>query len=371
MDVDAHVVVVGGGPAGCAAAAALTTLGLDVAHSVRPDPDGAALTLWPNAQSALERAGLRCQLTTIGSTLGVVRMTASTGRVLFETEAGWLEHTFASPGVATRRPDLVGLLRDSAPAVNLWPQTHTVTKEGKLWACHTSDAVLRAPLVVAADGIHSRIRGTLLPRYRLRRHPMVVLRGLAEADLGLQAGEVSLGVGTQIGLFPTPTGTYWFVAVDGRRVDLSNPLDAALRAAAPYRAPIAAAITATPQRAVLVTHVEHGTPVSSPPAPGVALVGDAAHPMPPTMGQGAGLAFEDVCVLAEAITHWGGPGPAAATAYHRQRRRRVRRASRAALAAATTGLWRGRAAALARNASMAATPQVITNHLLSRDFLFA
>jgi salicylate hydroxylase len=51
----------------------------------------------------------------------------------------------------------------------------------------------------------------------------------------------------------------------------------------------------------------------------ITLLGDAAHPMLPSLGQGAAMAFEDAYILARAISRWPGDIPAALRAYEASR----------------------------------------------------
>ena len=57
-------------------------------------------------------------------------------------------------------------------------------------------------------------------------------------------------------------------------------------------------------------------------APGLALLGDAAHPTLPFLAQGANMALEDAWVLAAAMAR---PQSAGLAAYQAQRESRVRR----------------------------------------------
>src|SRR4051794_15840048 len=57
-------------------------------------------------------------------------------------------------------------------------------------------------------------------------------------------------------------------------------------------------------------------------APGAVLLGDAAHPVTPNMGQGAGLAIEDACCLANLLAGTR-PLPEVLAAYEALRRPRA------------------------------------------------
>ncbi|MEO3998737.1 FAD-dependent monooxygenase [Mesorhizobium sp. CAU 1732] len=58
-------------------------------------------------------------------------------------------------------------------------------------------------------------------------------------------------------------------------------------------------------------------------AAGFALIGDAAHAMPPYAAQGAAMAIEDADTLATAIARWPGDTAAALIAFEKLRRRRI------------------------------------------------
>ena len=69
--------------------------------------------------------------------------------------------------------------------------------------------------------------------------------------------------------------------------------------------------------------------------PGVAILGDAAHPTLPFMAQGANMALEDAWVLADCLDRLGA-GEAGLTAYQAARRDRVSRV----IAAANGNAWK-------------------------------
>jgi 2-polyprenyl-6-methoxyphenol hydroxylase-like FAD-dependent oxidoreductase len=71
----------------------------------------------------------------------------------------------------------------------------------------------------------------------------------------------------------------------------------------------------------------------------VVLLGDAAHPTTPNLGQGACLALEDAVVLARAIAR-SDDWESALTHYHRARAARTARITRLSRLWGRTGLWR-------------------------------
>ncbi|MFF4874590.1 FAD-dependent monooxygenase [Micromonospora sp. NPDC000668] len=105
-----------------------------------------------------------------------------------------------------------------------------------------------------------------------------------------------------------------------------------------WHAPIPALLAATPPEVVLRNDIHHlAAPLPSYVRGRVALLGDAAHPTTPNLGQGAGQAIEDAVVLG-AVCAAGAEGlPAALAAYDRQRRPRSQAIARASYRAGRYG----------------------------------
>jgi 2-polyprenyl-6-methoxyphenol hydroxylase-like FAD-dependent oxidoreductase len=87
----------------------------------------------------------------------------------------------------------------------------------------------------------------------------------------------------------------------------------------------------------------------------LALLGDAAHPMKPNIGQGAAQALEDAVVLASCVAGHADPEEAL-RAYERRRVRRASAVVRASRRAARAAEVRSPLGARARDAVMKALP---------------
>lgn len=70
--------------------------------------------------------------------------------------------------------------------------------------------------------------------------------------------------------------------------------------------PVQAVIAATPEEAILRHDIYDRRPLKQWGAGLVTLIGDAAHPMLPNLGQGAGQGLEDSLVLARCLAKAGG-----------------------------------------------------------------
>jgi salicylate hydroxylase len=98
----------------------------------------------------------------------------------------------------------------------------------------------------------------------------------------------------------------------------------AMRSAAPALADLAR--DAGPWKAWPVHTVDRACRWTSP--EGIALIGDAAHAMPPFAAQGAAMAIEDAVTLAANVASLPANLPAALAAWEKSRKRRVARVAR-------------------------------------------
>jgi 2-polyprenyl-6-methoxyphenol hydroxylase-like FAD-dependent oxidoreductase len=101
----------------------------------------------------------------------------------------------------------------------------------------------------------------------------------------------------------------------------------------------------------------------------VVLVGDAAHPSLPNMGQGTSQAFEDAAVLAGRLTAAADIGLALRD-YEARRRRRARAAWSQARMLARLGGWHSGPAVWLREHMMTAVPRRAQLSQLERLFAF-
>lgn len=220
----------------------------------------------------------------------------------------------------------------------------------------------RAELVVAADGVRSAVRTALAPR------PAPVYSGYsswrAVLPYRLDPSVLTQYWGPHAEFGTMPVGqelTYWYGYV--KLPEHTRYLDEHLAARERFHdwAPqVGDVIDATPAEAVIrhdVVHLPGGMRRYH--AGRVAFVGDAAHAMLPTMGQGAATALEDgLCVgkLVGAPVAAGSELVEALVLYDAARRPRCRSIARAATASALGGSHLGPGLQGLRNTLMRLTP---------------
>ena len=161
---------------------------------------------------------------------------------------------------------------------------------------------------------------------------------------------------------------YWYAAVNAPPggTDTSR---AGLRALfAGWHAPVHTLLEATPEEAILRGDVFDRPPSSAWGRGRVTLLGDAAHPMTPNLGQGACQAIEDAVVLARCLAERC--DEVALRRYEDRRRRRANQVVISARRLGTIAQWDGKLLCRLRDAAVAAVPASAMRRSLAASWTF-
>ncbi|MFF7178817.1 FAD-dependent monooxygenase [Streptomyces sp. NPDC008121] len=311
-----RAVVVGAGIGGLTAAVALRRQGWSVTVLERAAalaPVGAGIALAPNAQRALDVVGLGDRVRELSAWQGDGGMRAPNGRWLARTSARAAAERFGGPLAVLHRATLVDLLAAALPdGVIRTGAAAALADPGddrRPATVRTPDGDIEAELVLGADGIHSAVRHALFPDYTgLTYSGFTTWRVVVPTPGRPFAPHETWGAGRLWGTQPLKDGrTYAYAmapapagahAPDGEKAEL-------LRLFGDWHHPVPDILAAAGADGVLRHDVHHmPRPLPAFHRGRVALLGDAAHAMQPTLGQGGNQAIEDAVVLA----HHARPG---------------------------------------------------------------
>ncbi len=324
------MVVVGGGPAGSAAAVFLRQAGhdvvlLDEARFPRDKVCGEGIS--PGSWRLLARMGVEASVRGLGPhPLRGMALTAPDGTRFLGLYGGGRE-----AGLAVRRRDLDAALLAQARAAGVEVREETRVVDllgngegpGVVAECQGVRSSIAARLVVGADGRRSLVArrlGLLRPHPRLRKF---AVRGYWEGVPGLgEHGEMHVGGGGYCGVAPlSPTGANVTFVLDREAMRAAGgDLEAFYRGAfdrwPALRERMTGARLLGPPRAIGPLALE----ARSVEAPGLALVGDSAGFYDPFTGEGVTLALRSAELLSE-VAHraLARPGPASLREYAERR----------------------------------------------------
>lgn len=294
------VVVIGGGPAGLAAAIVCATHGVRTAlverHSFPVDkPCGEGLL--PNGISALGRIGLDAKsVTARGRAIAGIRYFTPKGKVAAAPFG-------STPGVGVRRVDLADVLVTHARTL---AALEMINDKASLIVDGTAQPLVQAgtktwrpKLVIAADGLHSHARdeaGIVAEkhghRWGCRQH--------FDVEPWTDHVEVYFERGFEIYITPVASGVNVAALWDASVVRIGagcSPVVALVIRVPMVAKRLAGWMPTDPPRARGPFDVR----VRRPWRDGVLLIGDAAGYLDAITGEGVGLALEQAALLAETV----------------------------------------------------------------------
>ena len=333
-----RVAVIGGGIGGCTAAHALLQNGFDV-HVYEAQPElkeiGAGVALGPNAMKALRSLGLEQAVREVGYQRDYQYLLSwKSGRVISKNARADAEKRYGAAGCSVHRADLLDVLSSRLPSdvVSLGARGAEVDTHGDVaWAKFTDGTEIEADAIIGADGIHSAVRASLFGKDSPRFTGKICYRSVIPVD-------AVPGAPVQEGTWLGPHGAIVIYGV--RRGELINVVAHHDDDTYKHESWITECDRQEPieryarwheslKRLFSASQVWYKwalydrDPIPQWTRGRVTVLGDAAHPMLPYLGQGACQAMEDGCVLAMALDAMPDDVPGALRLYERSRRPRA------------------------------------------------
>ncbi|WP_298372385.1 FAD-dependent monooxygenase [uncultured Bradyrhizobium sp.] len=310
-----RIAIVGGGIGGLTAALALRARGLEVRVFEQAEvlrEIGAGVSVHPNAARLLKRVGFEEQLQKIGSPISAAVLRTSQGDLITVRDGS------ATPALAegdlgynVHRADLLNLLFDALPkgTVALGHRCVQLKEEDdRVRLSFANGVAAEADVVIGADGIRSVVQREIGLQSRPTSERIMAYRGLIPAERlpwapDLKGTHFWLGSGRSFLLYPVAQGRLInmvaFVPTDtDSEESWSAPGDLKALAAeyAGWDRPVQDTINSLDETFRWGIYDRAPLPYWS--TDRITLMGDAAHPMVPHVGQGAGQSIEDGFTLA-------------------------------------------------------------------------
>lgn len=340
-----NIAIVGGGIGGLFAANALIAQEFQVSvYEQAPalGEVGAGVFLTPNSVRQLERVGLGPAVEKWGARVGpgsrYFRHDGSPIAPVQVTDSSGWNATFGM-----HRADLVELLAEALPD-NVVHTGHRCTgfeqRDDVARVSFSNGAVAEADVIVAADGIHSELRPYVFPPSNPVFSGSVAYRGVLPLeripDWPTDSWLMWLGKGKHFLTFPVRAGQLvnyvGFVPADQQmKESWSSPGDPNVlrREFAGWDPRIESLLQQVEMTFRWALYDREPLPTWT--RGRLTLLGDAAHPMLPHLGQGANQSIEDGMALATILARADRTTVRAAlTAYERLRRERVAQVQRGA-----------------------------------------
>jgi 2-polyprenyl-6-methoxyphenol hydroxylase-like FAD-dependent oxidoreductase len=315
----AKVMIAGAGIGGLTAAIALRRAGFEVAvfeRAAELGEIGAGLLLAANAQKALGKLGLSKEVGSLGTPASAAEIRSWRGEVLASIPAGELEARVGAASAAVHRADLQALLLREVGEGPLRLGSEVAgfeQDEAGVTVLFVNGSEERADLLVGADGLRSKIGAELFGPEEPRYAGYAAWRAVVEPEQELLpwgSGFESWGRGQRFGCAHIGKGrVYWFATRNAPEGEKDGPPGSPTGARATlleffegWHHPVHELIEATAEEAIRRDDLYDREPRWGHWGVGrVTLLGDAAHPMTPNLGQGACQAIEDAVVLARCL----------------------------------------------------------------------
>jgi 2-polyprenyl-6-methoxyphenol hydroxylase-like FAD-dependent oxidoreductase len=306
-----HAIIIGGGIGGLASGIALHRIGWAVSiyeQAAELREVGAGLSLWANAMRALEQLGVAAAVRALQPPMPSGSIYTWRGAPLISDSSAAMAQRIGEISVMLHRADLLSILRHSLPSdtIALGKRCVRIAQDAAGVTAHFADgSQAHGDLLIGCDGIRSAVRAQFIDDSEPAYAGYTAYRAVIPFDTAqIQAGEY-WGCGARFGIAPLSGGRlYWFATRNAAAGAHEAPQAMHARLLALFRgwcSPIPDIVAATDPVIILQNDIADRPSLAGWSAGRVTLLGDAAHPMTPNLGQGACQALEDAVILARCL----------------------------------------------------------------------
>jgi len=337
------ILIIGAGIGGLTAGIAFRQAGFQIEifeRALELREVGAGIALSPNAMRSLNSLGVMQPVIARSTVIEALVSYNSTGEII----ASLSTKLTNLPSVCLHRAELQKVLSSAIPAgclhlgeelVGIQSSAHEAT------AHFASGKSVSGHAIIGADGLRSKVRAKLIGEGKLIYRGYQCWRGVCSypaADILTE----TFGRGLRMGVVPIgPRGTAWWCTANESESASDapeSPTAKLLRWFGNWHQPIPLVIAGTDPSTIIKTAIYDRAPVKRWSNDRCTLLGDAAHPTTPNMGQGGCMAIEDAIVLARCLSDCENPAAAFGT-YERLRYPRTTTVTKVSRYYGSIGQW--------------------------------
>jgi 2-polyprenyl-6-methoxyphenol hydroxylase-like FAD-dependent oxidoreductase len=362
--------IIGGGIAGLTTAIALRLAGHE-AHIFEQAPEprevGAGIGLGANAIKSLRHLGLADKTLGAGDSWRTAELRSRSGKVFVQLDFSRYERSLGAPATVIHRADLLAILLSAVPLYQVhFGRTFRSYSQagGTVRAEFLDGSAAEADILIGADGLNSAVRAQMLGPTPPRYAGYTCWRGVVPYPYSkVPPGYVAeiWGRGSRFGVVRTGgERIYWFATLNSPPLRAGEPLPPQkhllLRHFSDWALPVPELLELTPDESILRNDICDRPPVRRWSKGRVLLIGDAAHPTTPNIGQGGGMAIEDALILARLLRS-GDPPESCFERFTRERYPRTAAITRESWRFGVVGQWERRWLCSLRDSVMGRAPR--------------
>lgn len=306
MDKNIRIAIIGGGIGGLTTALCLEYFGFNnysIYEQAKEFKEvGAAISLWPNALKVYQKIGIYNQLTNKWGEISAGYIKTDTGKVLSKTIP-----EYDLPLVCIHRADLHSILLNNISKEKLYSNYRLKRFNAKqhITTLHfENDEKVDAELIIGADGINSTVRKFLINDGKPIFRGYNIWRGVAHLkDIPTGYSSETWGKGKRIGIVPIRDNMFgWWATINEKENQTDEPTGSAEKLStlfSEWHQPIPQLFNNSLE--IIKNKIGDRLPTKGWYKNNIVLVGDAAHPTTPNLGQGACMAIEGAFLLSKCL----------------------------------------------------------------------
>lgn len=309
-----NIIIIGSGIAGLTLAIALEKNGFHVQlfeSAPKLEPLGAGIWMAPNAMQVFSKLGLADEIIQGGRELSSFRICDANFKTIQLNDLSATKKEFGFSIIAIHRGKLQQILLNQIRTIESqcgYSLESFETNGKSVVAKFSNGKIAEGDILIGADGLHSKVRKIMFGDKALRYSGLTCIRGIANYNLPSQLRDSSFelwGGKNRIGFSEiSDCQVYWYVTYkksikkQNERVDMKTKL---IERMSNFTQLARNLIDSTEVNQMIQNDLFDLEPFHPWFKQNIGLIGDAAHPMTPNLGQGGAQAVINAFYLAEAL----------------------------------------------------------------------